>query len=438
MSKILFVDDDSVFALMLKNWLKKRGYEVTIADSVAVGYRAFKADNFDLAIVDLRLPDGMGIDLLKQIKCDNVAIPVIMLTGYADIHTAVKSMQHGAFDYLTKPIPPEELLTKIEQALTKTTIVKHENHTFNYIEGVDEKSRKLYHHLALVAPTDMSVLIRGESGTGKEYVAQRIHNLSKRSEARFVAVDCGSIPKDLAASEFFGHIKGSFTGAVNDKIGLLEEADGGTIFLDEVGNLNYDIQVLLLRALQEKRIKPVGGTVDKQVDIRVISATNENLEEAVNRGEFREDLYHRLNEFTLTIPPLRERKADIPLFLNLFLDQANSELGKDVIGFARDVEELLIHYRWSGNLREMKNMVKRACLLTQGDYIERSALSDDFITLLERPHENQFIDNEYERIIAALKETKNNKSKAAQLLQIDRKTLYNKLAHYGISNDDVI
>lgn len=437
MSKILFVDDDSVFAMMLKNWLQKRGYDVTTASTVAEGYRCFKETEYNLAIVDLRLPDGMGIELLKKMKNTNAAIPVIMLTGYADINTAVKSMQYGAYDYLTKPIPPEELLSKIKQVLAKKTIEKKEPSTSNYIEGVDEKSRKLYHHLSLVAPTDMSVLIRGESGTGKEYVAQRIHDLSRRNKARFVAVDCGSIPKDLAASEFFGHIKGSFTGAVTDKMGLLEEADGGTIFLDEVGNLNYDIQVLLLRALQEKRIKPVGGTVDKQVDIRVISATNENLEEAVARGEFREDLYHRLNEFTLVIPPLRERQADIPLFLNLFLDQANRELGKEVVGFAQDVERLLTDYRWSGNLREMKNMVRRSCLLTQGDYVERSALSDEFISLLEKPHENSFVDNEYERIIAALKETKNNKSKAAQLLQIDRKTLYNKLAHYGITNDDI-
>ncbi|MGL5682391.1 MAG: sigma-54-dependent transcriptional regulator [Marinifilaceae bacterium] len=438
MNKILFVDDDSVFALMLKNWLHKKGYEVTLASTMADGYKQFCDHEYQLCIVDLRLPDGMGIELLKQMKSFNPAIPVIMLTGYADIHTAVTAMQYGAFDYLTKPIPPEELLSKIEQVLKKDTPKVVTESAPTYIEGVDEKSRKLYHHLSLVAPTDMSVLIRGESGTGKEYVAKRIHLLSKRKDAKFVPVDCGSIPKDLAASEFFGHIKGSFTGAVTDKVGLLEEADGGTIFLDEVGNLNYDIQVLLLRALQEKRIKPVGGTIEKTVDIRVISATNENLEEAVAKGEFREDLYHRLNEFTLIVPPLRERKADIPMFLNLFLDQANSELGKDVVGFSPDVEKLLTQYRWSGNLREMKNMVKRACLLTQGEYIDRNALSDEFLQIIEQPQEvNHFVDNEQERIIAALRETRNNKSKAAQLLQIDRKTLYNKLAYYGITGEEI-
>ena len=280
----------------------------------------------------------------------------------------------------------------------------------------------------------MSVLINGASGTGKEYIAHRIHQLSKRADKPFIAIDCGSIPKELAASEFFGHIKGSFTGALTDKTGAFVAANGGTIFLDEIGNLSYEVQIQLLRALQERRIRPLGSTQEVTVDIRLVSATNENLESAIEKGTFRQDLYHRINEFTLRMPTLKERGEDILLFANFFLDQANRELDKQLIGFDAKASRMLLDYHWPGNLRQMKNIIKRATLLAQGSFITPVELGAD---LLETPSTPSNIslkneETEKEHILEALRQTGNNKSKAAQLLDIDRKTLYNKLKLYGI------
>lgn len=279
----------------------------------------------------------------------------------------------------------------------------------------------------LVAPTNMSVLINGASGTGKEYIAHRIHQLSKRADKPFIAIDCGSIPKELAASEFFGHIKGSFTGALTDKTGAFVAANGGTIFLDEIGNLSYEVQIQLLRALQERRIRPLGSTQEVTVDIRLVSATNENLESAIEKGTFRQDLYHRINEFTLRMPTLKERGEDILLFANFFLDQANRELDKQLIGFDAKASRMLLDYHWPGNLRQMKNIIKRATLLAQGSFITPVELGAD---LLETPSTPSNIslkneETEKEHILEALRQTGNNKSKAAQMLDIDRKTLYN-------------
>ena len=280
----------------------------------------------------------------------------------------------------------------------------------------------------------MSVLINGASGTGKEYIAHRIHQLSKRADKPFIAIDCGSIPKELAASEFFGHIKGSFTGALTDKTGAFVAANGGTIFLDEIGNLSYEVQIQLLRALQERRIRPLGSTQEVTVDIRLVSATNENLESAIEKGTFRQDLYHRINEFTLRMPTLKERGEDILLFANFFLDQANRELDKQLIGFDAKASRMLLDYHWPGNLRQMKNIIKRATLLAQGSFITPVELGAD---LLETPSTPSNIslkneETEKEHILEALRQTGNNKSKAAQMLDIDRKTLYNKLKLYGI------
>ena len=288
--------------------------------------------------------------------------------------------------------------------------------------------------MGLVAPTNMSVLINGASGTGKEYIAHRIHQLSKRADKPFIAIDCGSIPKELAASEFFGHIKGSFTGALTDKTGAFVAANGGTIFLDEIGNLSYEVQIQLLRALQERRIRPLGSTQEVTVDIRLVSATNENLESAIEKGTFRQDLYHRINEFTLRMPTLKERGEDILLFANFFLDQANRELDKQLIGFDAKASRMLLDYHWPGNLRQMKNIIKRATLLAQGSFITPVELGAD---LLETPSTPSNIslkneETEKEHILEALRQTGNNKSKAAQMLDIDRKTLYNKLKLYGI------
>ena len=308
--------------------------------------------------------------------------------------------------------------------------------TGSSIEGKSQLAQQMYEHVRLVAPTNMSVLINGSSGTGKEHIARRIHDLSKRSDAPFVAVDCGAIPKDLAASEFFGHIKGSFTGAIDNKVGAFEAAHGGTLFLDEIGNLSYEVQVQLLRALQERKIKPIGSNQEITIDVRLLSATNENLRSAIDKGDFREDLYHRINEFSIRIPDLRERKEDLMLFANNFLDVANAELSKSILGFDNGTINLFQSYGWPGNLRQMKNVIRYATLLAKGKYITLNELPEEFKqnghnqNLTHEPLRNE--DHEKELILSALSQTSNNKSKAAQILGIDRKTLYNKIKYYNI------
>jgi len=443
MRSILIVEDDITFGMMLKTWLGKKGFEVSSVSTIARARKHIESQTVDLILSDLRLPDHEGIDLLKWMNEQGKAIPLIIMTGYADIQSAVLAMKLGARDYIAKPVNPEELLKKISEALqdspsqvssSQATSKATDEGQHSYLEGESDAAKQLYNYVGLVAPTNMSVLINGSSGTGKEYVAHRIHQLSKRNNKPFIAVDCGSIPKELAASEFFGHVKGSFTGALTDKTGAFVAANGGTIFLDEIGNLSYEVQIQLLRALQERKIRPVGSTQEISVDIRLISATNENLEQAIEKGTFREDLYHRINEFTLRMPDLKERKEDILLFANFFLDQANKELDKHLIGFDPKASQALQSYHWPGNLRQMKNIVKRATLLAQGCFITLAELGTE---LLEAPSftTNMALRNEEtekEHILEALRQTGNNKSKAAQLLDIDRKTLYNKLKLYNI------
>ena len=444
MRSILIVEDDITFGMMLKTWLGKKGFEVSSVSTIARARKHIESQTVDLILSDLRLPDHEGIDLLKWMNEQGKAIPLIIMTGYADIQSAVLAMKLGARDYIAKPVNPGELLKKISEALQDspsqvsssqaTSKVTNEGQ-HSYLEGESDAAKQLYNYVGLVAPTNMSVLINGSSGTGKEYVAHRIHQLSKRNNKPFIAIDCGSIPKELAASEFFGHVKGSFTGALTDKTGAFVAANGGTIFLDEIGNLSYEVQIQLLRALQERKIRPVGSTQEISVDIRLISATNENLEQAIEKGTFREDLYHRINEFTLRMPDLKERKEDILLFANFFLDQANKELDKHLIGFDAKASQALLNYHWPGNLRQMKNIVKRATLLAQSSFITLLELGTE---LLETPaSSNTSIalrneETEKEHILEALRQTGNNKSKAAQLLNIDRKTLYNKLKLYNI------
>ena len=371
MRSILIVEDDITFGMMLKTWLGKKGFEVSSVSTIARARKHIESQTVDLILSDLRLPDHEGIDLLKWMNEQGKAIPLIIMTGYADIQSAVLAMKLGARDYIAKPVNPGELLKKISEALQDspsqvsssqaTSKVTNEGQ-HSYLEGESDAAKQLYNYVGLVAPTNMSVLINGSSGTGKEYVAHRIHQLSKRNDKPFIAVDCGSIPKELAASEFFGHVKGSFTGALTDKTGAFVAANGGTIFLDEIGNLSYEVQIQLLRALQERKIRPVGSTQEISVDIRLVSATNENLEQAIEKGTFREDLYHRINEFTLRMPDLKERKEDILLFANFFLDQANKELDKHLIGFDAKASQALMNYHWPGNLRQMKNIVKVSLL----------------------------------------------------------------------------
>ena len=483
MKQILIVEDDLAFGTMLQTWLKKKGFDVEKVTNVGAAARWLTeggADSVNLILSDLRLPDHDGLFLLTWMRKRNIAVPFIVMTHYAEVQNAVLAMKSGAADYIAKPVQPDILLQKINDALqaasaatpvsqavsaasapvsaASTSVSSHSSHTSasvsstnaaasdttanasdsasapKYLEGKSEASRQLYDYVRLVAPTPMSVLILGASGTGKEYVARRIHELSARKDKPFFALDCGAIPKDVAASEFFGHKKGAFTGADADKRGAFEVANGGTLFLDEVGNLSYDVQVQLLRALQERRIRPVGGDREMKVDIRLVCATNENLEQAVAEGRFREDLYHRINEFTIYMPQLRERGNDIFLFADLFIRQANAELQRQVDGLDAAAAELLVQHSWPGNLRELNNVMKRAVLLARGRQITAAELQQAMGPVRQNAvptlHDEA---DERQRIEEALRQTGGNKAKAARLLGIDRKTIYNKMEKWGMA-----
>ncbi|WP_062056847.1 sigma-54-dependent transcriptional regulator [Aquimarina longa] len=453
MPKILIVEDDVAFCTMLKTFLQKKEYEVFTAFSGNEAIPKIKTHTFDVVLTDVRLPDTDGITLLDEILKYNSSTQVIIMTGYAEINMAVNAIKQGAFDYVSKPFNPDTISQTIEKAIHNTNTFSDTTKEFknksvsskskmpqnannSFVRGVSDASKKLNEYVALVAPTRMSVLVIGDSGTGKEYVASSIHKASKRSDKPFIAVDCGAIPKEIASSEFFGHIKGSFTGAVNDKMGHFEAANGGTLFLDEIGNLSYELQVQLLRALQERKIKPVGSNKEIEVDIRVIVATNEDLSHAVKEGEFREDLYHRLNEFSIKVPPFRDRIEDLMLFANHFLEESNIELERQVVGFADEVLEAFKKYNWPGNLRELKNIVKRSVLLSRGDMITLDVLPNDIAYASHNAKQTYGLfknQNEQELILDALEKSNGNKAKAARMLSIDRKTLYNKLKQYDIS-----
>lgn len=449
MSHILIVEDDLTFATMMQTWLRKKGFDVDRVSSVSAAARQLTdTPSFDLILSDLRLPDHDGLFLLEWMRKHNLRIPFIVMTSYAEVQNAVLAMKTGASDYIAKPVQPDILLQKIRDALstpepaptpkptTPTPEAKAQEPTADvprYIEGKSEASRQLYEYVGLVAPTPMSVLILGASGTGKEYVARRIHELSPRHDKPFFALDCGAIPKEVAASEFFGYVKGTFTGATTDKTGAFVEANGGTLFLDEVGNLSYDVQVQLLRALQERKVRPLGGAHEIDVDIRLVCATNGDLASLVADGQFREDLYHRINEFTIYMPELKDRGADIFLFADLFIKHANADLGRDVIGLDDKASERIASYAWPGNLRELNNVMRRATLLAKGKHIGLSELERSMAPSTPTEplalHDEQ---TEQQRIEAALRATGGNKSKAAQLLAVDRKTLYNKMKRYGM------
>ena len=456
MDKILIIDDDQDICRLLERFLTKNGFE---ADSVNAGNDALKllkSNEYQLVLADYKLPDTTGVELLRKIKIINPETAVIIITGYSDIKIAVEALRYGAYDYVTKPLYPDEILLKIKEAIEADTVTevkssskkrKVKKQKMEFIYGDSPQSEQVQKHIELIAPTDMSVIIMGETGTGKEYVANAIHDKSGRADKPFVAIDCGAIPKELAGSELFGHIKGSFTGALSDKTGSFETANGGTLFLDEIGNLSYDNQIKLLRVLQERKIKKIGSNKDIDIDVRVIVATNENLKEAVREHKFREDIYHRLNEFKIELSPLRERPEDIEIFAQHFLKQANISLNKEVDEITEAAMEKLRGYYWHGNLREMQNVMKRAVLLCTGDQIRVEHLPDELVS----PDQSQsvrdmssFMDDEDDLksaasnaqravIIEALQKAGYNKTKAAKALNIDRKTLYNKLKAYDIN-----
>lgn len=462
--RILVIDDDKDICLVLSKFLTKNAYEVDIAHTGDGGLKLLRDNEYILVLCDYRLPDMTGVEALQKIKVLSPIVPVIIITGYSDVRTAVETFRYGASDYVTKPLYPDELLVTIRETIAKSNQKsfagdkvqdgKSEGpkqsrggskvNAQEFIIGKSVQSQTVQRYVELIAPSDMSVIITGETGTGKEFVAQAIHKFSNRSDKPFIAIDCGALPKELAGSELFGHVKGAFTGAVNDKQGSFEVANSGTIFLDEIGNLSYENQVKLLRVLQERRIKRIGATRDTAIDVRIIAATNEDLNKAVKEGRFREDLYHRLNEFKIALSPLRERKEDIVVFADYFLQKANVSLNKNAKAFSPEVTDQLRNYYWHGNLRELNNVVKRAVLLSQGETVETESLPQEIVHAIEMSgishHHNDEVSllkniagsAERQAIIDVLEKVNYNKSRAAELMNIDRKTLYNKLKLYNI------
>ncbi|HVW14651.1 MAG TPA: sigma-54 dependent transcriptional regulator [Mucilaginibacter sp.] len=465
MKKILIIDDEVNVGLLLSKFLTRNGFDVTTASTGSSGLEFLKNGSFDLVLCDFRLEDTDGREMLKTIKTQYPKTGVIIITGYSDIKMAVELIKMGAYDYITKPLYPDEILNTINKAFethhalvdepqAAVSVTKPSNGrkipspSSDFVVGTSKASRELARQIELVAPTNYSVIILGESGTGKESAAKNIHLHSQRANMPFIAMDCGSLTKELAASEFFGHEKGSFTGALYTKIGHFEMANGGTLFLDEVGNLSYEIQAALLRTVQERKVKRIGSTKEIDLDVRIIIATNENLQEGISKGRFREDLYHRFNEFTIYMPALRELGSDIMLLANHFLQMANGELNRNVQGFSPEVEECFMNYRWAGNIRELKNVVRRATLITEGDIIQLKAIPLEIsnyrsssipepvmaevaetVASKESRHDlkNAAQEAEYDTILKVLREVNFNKTKAAEMLNIDRKTLYNKM-----------
>ncbi|MGF1586528.1 MAG: sigma-54-dependent transcriptional regulator [Bacteroidales bacterium] len=450
---ILIIDDDAYICSILKKYLEQNGYKTEVAFSGFSAGKLIDKTKFDLVLSDFRLPDCDGLQLLQKIKLKNPATPVIIMTAYTNVKMAVELIKSGAFDYITKPMQQEEVLQVIGKALKKER-EKITRSAFDneFITGSSSRIKEVMRHVGIVAPTEMSVMLEGETGSGKEYIARAIHFSSSRSNMPFVAIDCGSIPRDLANSVLFGHMKGAFTGAVEDKTGFFEEAKGGTLFLDEVGNLPVENQMLILRALQEKVIQRTGGTKPIRVDVRLITASNDNLLKKVKAGEFREDLYHRLNGFKILLPALRDRKEDIMDFTWYFIKKANKDFNKNILHIDDAAEELLKNYYWYGNIRELQNVVNRIVLLSPSDTIIPELLPEEIRHNLSlntrKPAENAPLPDtqnsrvsdlktatlaaEKEIIYEALVKTNHNKSKAAKLLRIDRKTLYYKIKLYDL------
>lgn len=430
MRTILIIEDDTVFCRTISNWLTRKGLAIVSVANLADARKAIEAKEFDLILADLRLPDGNSTTLLEWMNKKYYSIPFLIMTNYGQIENAVMAMQLGAVNYLCKPIQPDNLLALLTEIFSKDS---KDSGNKDFYRGESQKAREMYRLIKLVAFSDISVLLRGASGTGKEHAAYEIHARSRRKNKPYLTVDCGAITDELAASEFFGYSKGSFTGADSDKAGLFRVADGGTLFLDEIGNLSYKTQMLLLRALQEKHFRPVGSTREFTFDIRLVAATNENLEKAIEEGRFREDLFHRLNEFTIHLPLLAECREDILPLAEFFRKLACTKQQKRLQGFDRLAQAALLEYTWPGNIRELRNVINRTVLVAEGQWISATDLNLDISI---QPQETSALseeEKERQLLLQTLEKTGNNRSKAAMLLNISRTTLYEKLKKYHIT-----
>ena len=443
---VLVVDDEKIMQESCCRVLEKEGYAVSSADSGEAALEQCDRKSFDFVLLDLKMPGMGGIEVLQRLKEMDPEVTILIMTGYPSIETAVRAIKLGAYDYITKPFTPDTLRFAVSRALERKTLMVENQHLRQELRSKNETDaiigesqimRGIYELVRRTAPTDSTVLITGESGTGKELVARAIHNYSLREEGEFVTVDCSSLVETLLESELFGHVKGSFTGAIQAKYGSFELANGGTFFFDEVGNLSLDIQAKLLRVIQEKEIKPVGSEKTIRVDVRILAATNQDLKQAIAKRSFREDLYYRLNVVPIHLPPLRERKEDIPLLVKHFLKRYNKKREIPVVRVEPETLKLLMNYGWPGNVRELENAIERTLILEDGDTLlprsfswfvegkrsEKTGLDDKIYNLseLEKQHIKRVLD-----------ETRGHKSQTASLLGIDRKTLYQKIKKYGL------
>lgn len=427
MGRIIVVEDNIIYSDFVCRLLESKGFQ-SVSASTCNGARKLFAgmQEDDIVLSDLRLPDGDGIALLEELRAQGRNNPYIVMTDYDEVPTAVRSMKLGAEDYI-----PKKLIENSLFPLLKSLQKKMERHETPIYERQSTVFREIDRKIRLVAPTNMSVLILGESGTGKEHIAEKIHKASKRADKPFVSVDCGMLSKELAASALFGHEKGAFTGAEGKRRGYWEEAAGGTLFLDEAGNLPVEVQQMMLRAIQSKRYRTVGGDKDRTADVRIIAATNEDLQAAIAEKRFRQDLYQRLKEYTIAIPPLRKCREDIMPLATFFLNLANKEFDRQVKGFDAEARKLILAHTWTGNVRELKGIVRSAVLFTDGDTVTPEALDFDEITSTTDASP-ALDDMERKQIIRVLEQAKGNRKLAAELLGIGRTTLYNKMKAYGI------
>ena len=444
---ILVVDDEKIMQDSCARIMMKEGYHVQTVASGEEAMEVFQRATFDIVLLDIKMPGMGGIETLRYLKEKDPAVTILIITGYPSIDTAVKAIKLGAYDYITKPFTPDTLRIGVSRALERKSLMTENIHLRRQLEarkeedtiiGQSDAMRTIYELVRRTAPTDSTVLITGESGTGKELVARAIHDYSLRQDKEFITVDCSALVETLLESELFGHVKGSFTGAIHTKYGSFELANGGTFFFDEVGNLGLDIQAKLLRAIQEKEIKPVGGEKTVKVDIRIIAATNRDLQKAIGAKAFREDLYYRLNVVPIHIPPLRERVEDIPLLVNHFVNKYNRKKKVPVTTVEPETIKLLTVYNWPGNVRELENAIERALILEDGEILlprcfpwinasrpAKTVVNNHFPLLALAELERQHIQH-------VLHVTEGRKGKAASILGIDRKTLYQKIKKYEL------